>query len=135
MTGPFSDDEIALLSEQIDAQLMELHRDGRQAPMKGEDPLTDLPSRQREVVENTVGEDAESFLVRFRDAVKRDLCEPDGLLYKQWERWGDLSNKEVLKTFGAVLAAMGFTGSELQMLVVAVTVVVLHVGLRAFCDR
>lgn len=55
------------------------------------------------------------------------------VLYQQWKKWGDLSNEKVLKSFGAVLVAMGFSGNALQVLAVALAVVVLHIGVKAIC--
>ena len=67
-------------------------------------------------------------------AAKADLCDADGLLHKQWQKWGDLDNKDALERLGAVLMAMGFSGGVLRSLVVVVTVVVVHIGLKAFCE-
>ena len=57
------------------------------------------------------------------------------MLHTQWQKWGDLSNEAVLKSFGAVLAAMGFSGNALHMLAVALGVIVLHIGLKAVCEE
>ena len=71
---------------------------------------------------------------KFGKAAKGDLCDKTGLLHQQWKKWGDLDNKETLEKLGAVLVTMGFTGDALRSLVVVVTVVVVHIGLKAFCE-
>uniref|UniRef100_UPI004055D167 hypothetical protein n=1 Tax=Candidatus Electronema sp. TaxID=2698783 RepID=UPI004055D167 len=80
-------------------------------------------------------EEPRSFWRRFKQAARRDLCEEGGVLHTQWKRYGDLSNEAVLKSFGAVLAAMGFSGNVLQMLAVALGVIVIHLGCKAVCEE
>ncbi len=96
----------------------------------------ELPERtpkQWQVIAKVTKEDPQSFWQRFKLAAHSDLCVEGGVLYAQWQKWGDLSNKEVVRTLGAVLAAMGFTGNALQMLAVALGVIIMHVGLKAVC--
>lgn len=57
------------------------------------------------------------------------------MLNAQWQQWKDLASGDVVKNFGPVLVAMGFTGVLLETLVVAVGVIVIHVGLKAFCEE
>jgi len=52
-----------------------------------------------------------------------------------WKRYGDLNKKEVVKSFGAVLVMMGFAGSALQILAVALVVLVLHLGIKTVCEE
>ena len=61
--------------------------------------------------------------------------EEGGVLNTQWKKWGDLSNEAVLKSFGALLAGMGFSGNALQMLTVAIGVIVMHLGCKAICEE
>ncbi|WP_199322653.1 MULTISPECIES: hypothetical protein [Calothrix] len=56
------------------------------------------------------------------------------MLNKQWQKWGDLDNKDALERLGAVLVTMGVSGDALSLLVVAVTVIIIHIGLKAFCE-
>jgi hypothetical protein len=73
-------------------------------------------------------------LKKFRRAAKSDLCEEGGLLNSQWKKWGDLNNQDVLDKFGILLVAMGFSGAALEILVVALAVIVIHIGVKAFCE-
>ena len=54
--------------------------------------------------------------------------------YKQWKKWGDLDNKEAMDKFKVVLTGLGLTGNLLSSVLVAVMAIVLHIGVRAFCD-
>jgi len=45
---------------------------------------------------------------------RQDAREEGGALNAQWKRRGDLSSEKVLKQFGAILAAMGFSENVLQ---------------------
>jgi hypothetical protein len=137
MSVPFTADQLEKLSAQVDRQLAELQEQPSAAVYKGLDPDKQddpehLPAQWRIIAEVTKEEPC-SFWQKFKQAAHHDLCEEGGVLNKQWQKWGDLSNKEVLRTLGAVLAAMGFTGNALQMLVVAVAVIILHIGLKAIC--
>ena len=136
MTNPFSDEQIQTLSQQIDDQLNELAKTTpRGALGRGANGAIVLPEKQVKVLVEATGEDANSFLRRFRRAARRDLCEEGGVLYAQWKKWGDLSNDKVLKSFGGILAAMGFAGGPLQMTAVALGVIVVHLGVKAICEE
>jgi hypothetical protein len=45
-----------------------------------------------------------------------------------------LDNKDAVERLGAVLVTMGFSGDVLSPLVVALTVIIIHIGLKAFCE-
>lgn len=132
MTDPFSPDQIAALSAEIDRQLRDLGPPA-DAFARGGIPAPGLPEAQRRAIEQATGEPADSFLQRFRQAARRDLCEPGGILYEQWIKWKDVSNGDLVKTFGAVLVGMGLSGSAVQIAVVAIAVYVLYLGVQAFC--
>ena len=91
--------------------------------------------KQNQAIAAATKEPAKSFLQKFRKAAKADLCEEDGVLYKQWKKWGDLDNKETISKFGGVLAGMGFLGEFITPILVSVTVIILHIGVKAFCDE
>jgi hypothetical protein len=134
MHQPFTPDEIEDLSAQVDQQLMGvLAKEGTFGlrTTRGADsrPL----EKQREAIERATGEDARTFLARFRAAARRDVCEQGGVIYEQWQKWRDVTNRDVLKSFGAVLVGMGLSGSALQIAVVALAVYVLYLGIQAFC--
>ncbi len=135
MTEIFSETEIVELSAEIDRQLQELRRSGT-ATYKSGDELEPggALSKQKESIESLTKEPMPSFLARFGRAAKADICDKDGLLHKQWEKWGDLNNKDALERLGGVLVAMGFSGNVVSPLAVAAIVVIVHIGLKAFCE-
>ncbi len=130
----FSDEEISILAAEIDAQLLELRSLSGDAPLKSGDREAQLV-KQNQAIATATKEPAKSFLHKFWKAAKADLCEEDGVLHKQWKKWGDLDNKETISTFKGVLAGLGLSGNVLPTVIVAVTVIVLHIGVKAFCDE
>lgn len=132
----FTDLELQTLSAEIDQQLSELANDpasegitrGRRNAKKT------IPSKQKRQLEQTTGENAESFMKKFARAAKKDLCLEGGVLHEQWEKYGDLSNESMLKNFGGVLTGLGLTAAPLQTAVVVVSVIVIHIGIKAFCE-
>ena len=132
MTNPFTPEEIEQMSVDIDAQLKELGTPGTGLSRSGS-PEGALGAKQRKAIEAATGEDAMSFLARFKQAARKDLCEQGGILYTQWNKWKDVTNKDVLKTFGGVLVGMGLSGAPLQIAVVAIAVYILYLGVQAFC--
>jgi hypothetical protein len=132
---PFTPDEIAHLSSEIDEQLRALGTPGTGLAKSGGAPEKALGVRQRKAIEQATGQEALSFLRRFKEAARQDLCLEGGVLYAQWRKWKDVTNKDVLRTFGAVLAGMGLSGSALQVAVVAIAVYALYLGVQAFCEE
>lgn len=112
MSDPFTPDQIAALSTEIDAQLKELGTPGIGLSRAG-GPHGALGEKQRAAIEKATGEEAMAFIARFKRAARKDLCEEGGILYAQWNKWKDLTNKDVLKSFGAVLVGMGLSGAPL----------------------
>lgn len=139
-----SDQEISQLATEIDAQLLELrspvisarliNANYGDASLKTVDKEAQLV-KQNQAIAAAAKEPAKSFLQKFWKAAKADLCEEDGVLYKQWKKWGDLDNKEAMDKFKVVLTGLGLTGNLLQSALVAVMVIVLHIGVKAFCDE
>jgi hypothetical protein len=136
MNSIFTPEEINALSAEIDRQLIEL----RHAPDAGQKHGEDETSAEKALVKQTAAitkltqEQPKSFLQKFRRAAKSDLCQEGGMLNQQWKKWGDLDNKDAVERLGAVLVAMGVSGDVLSPLAVAVTVIVIHIGLKAFCE-
>ncbi len=95
----------------------------------------ELPEKQCKIIEKSTGKKPETFLKKFTHEAKKDLCEEDGMLYKQWQKWSDLSNKDVLQSFGSVLMGMGIGAGNLEILAVAVGVVVIHIGVKVICKE
>ena len=129
----FIAEDIARLSVEIDRQLLEL-KQMPDAGYKGDD-LDGQLVKQSQAIEKATGEKPHSFLKKFGKAAKSDLCEEGGVLYGQWQKWADLNNQQVVERFGAVLVAMGFSGAGLEILVVAIAVIVIHIGVKAFCEE
>ena len=130
----FSDEEISQLAAEIDVQLLELRSLSGDTSLKSGDKESQLV-KQNQAIATATKEPAKSFLQKFWKAAKADLCEEDGVLYKQWKKWGDLDNKETISTFKGILAGLGLSGNVLPTAIVAVTVIVLHIGVKAFCDE
>ncbi len=139
MPSPFTPDQLASLSLQIDQQLRELHEMPPCAKVKsGEPDKQDIPERlpvQWRAIKEITKEEPRSFWRRFKQAAHSDLCDEGGVLNAQWRRYRDLSSRSVLESFGAVLMAMGFSGNALQILAVALGVIVLHLGLKTICEE
>jgi len=135
MSNLFTEQELTELSADVDAQLRDVReRESIARQKSGEPPSTDLVlAKQNETIATLTQEPPKRFLVRFGQAAKADLCEESGLLHKQWQKWGDLDNKDAVERLGAVLLAMGFTGGVVRSLVVATVVIVVHIGIKAFC--
>ena len=132
MDDPFTPEDIARLSGEIDAELRELGAPGT-GLARGRTPKQALGEKQKQAIERATGEEATSFLVRFKNAARNDLCEKGGILHTQWTKWKDLANKDIVKTFGGILVGMGLSGGALHIAVVAITVYVLYLGVEAFC--
>jgi hypothetical protein len=135
MSDIFSAAEIVKLSAEIDRQLQELRQPVVAAYRSGAElePGGTL-SKQKESIELLTKEPMPSFLAKFGRAAKADICDKDGLLNQQWHKWGDLNNKDALERLGAVLVTMGFSGNVVSPLAVAAIVVIVHIGLKAFCE-
>ncbi len=136
MNSIFTPEEITALSAEIDRQLTELRYAPDSEQKQGEDKISDekLLVKQTAAITNLTQENSKSFLQKFGRAAKSDLCQEGGMLNKQWKKWGDLDNKDAVERLGAVLVTMGFSGDVLSPLVVAVTVIIIHIGLKAFCE-
>lgn len=132
----FSDQDLQRLSDEIDQQLRELQQQSVDFIYKNNrNTHKKMPTKQKETLEQATGENADSFLKRFAQVTKKDLCEKDGVLFQQWKKYGDLNNKDMLKTFGGVLVAMGIASTLLQTAVVAVSVIILHLGIKTICEE
>ena len=138
----FTPEELISLSTQIEQQRRELESVcGNLSEQKTMETLgliyayEELPEAQSQVIAEVTNEEPESFLKRFAKAAGKDLCDSNGLLNQQWKKWRDLTNKDVLEKFGNVLVLMGFTAQPLNTLVVALSVIVLHVGVTTFCEK
>jgi hypothetical protein len=141
MANPFTAKQMATLSAQMDEQLRgvrELERDIKSGAIKsafqqmGDDTLLE---KQRKDIEDNAKEAPDSFLQKCGDKAKDVLCNEGGELNKQWKKFGDLRNEDVLEKLGSVLLIMGFSGAALNILTVAISVYIIRVGLSVFCER
>jgi hypothetical protein len=79
----------------------------------------DVLSKQKEVIESLTKEPWQRFMEKFGQAAKSDLCDKDGLLHKQREKYGDVSIKDALEVVGKILIQqMSFTTDHVSKLVV-----------------
>jgi len=136
MSNLFPEPELVELSTEIEMQLREVHELESIAIQKtGEPPSTEVVlAKQNQAIADLTKESPKSFLAKFGRAAKADLCDESGLLHKQWLKWGDLDNKDAVERLGAVLVTMGMSGGVVRSLVVAVVVIVVHIGIKAFCE-
>ena len=139
MNAMFTPDQIAAMSAEIEAQLQELYRNSNAVSKEGTlrsgdtENLDQLFDKQFNTISSGTNQTAKAFLKNFSAAAKAELCGKDGTLYKKWQQWSDLESKDTLNAFGGVLIGMGFSGGVLQGVAIAVSVVVLRLGLAAFC--
>ncbi|MDJ0617494.1 MAG: hypothetical protein QNJ63_12255 [Calothrix sp. MO_192.B10] len=136
MNNIFTVEEINNLSATIDNQLRELRGELDSGQKRGATETPDsLPVKQSQAIAEITQEKPPSFLKKFARAAKCDLCDDGGILHTQWKKWADLNNQEVIEKFGAVLVTLGFSGGALEILVVALAVIVIHIGVKAFCEE
>jgi hypothetical protein len=135
----FTDAELQTLSAEIDNQLIELAKDPANNGTHKHIGHT-VPAKQKQQLEQVIEQDlgtkepADSFMKKFARAAKQDLCVEGGVLYGQWKKYGDLENEAMLKTFSGILIGMGVSNALLATAVVAVSVIVIHIGIKAFCE-
>lgn len=145
----FTPEDIDKLSAEIDQQLWELEQtpptSSNSTKVKSIDGIAlneaynayerQLPLKQSQVIAAITQENPESFLKKFARAAKQDLCEEGGLLYEQWKKFSDISNQDIINRFSVILAGMGIIASSIHPLVIAIAVIVIHIGLKAFCQE
>ncbi len=130
----FTKEQISSLSAEIDRQIQELGKASPSNIKRGEAEEAELPVKQSQAIAEITQENPKTFLKTFLAVAKTDLCEEEGVLYAQWKKWADLNNEDVINRFTAILVALGFTGNALQILIVSVSVIVIHLGAKAFCE-
>jgi len=74
-------------------------------------------------------------LQKFAQTAKDVICEANSDLHKQYDTFGGLKKEEVLEKFASLLAVMGFSEVALNVLTVAITVYVLHIGIKRFSEK
>ncbi len=137
----FTPEQVAKLSAEIDTQLQLIQQSGearsKQEPFLAAAETIEYAQlrQQRQTIEQVTEQDPDDFLTLFAQQARHELCEADGLLYKQWNKWSDLTNDDVVKRFSEILVVMGFTAAPLELLVVSVGVIVLRLGVKTFCQK
>jgi len=141
MSNIFTTDEFAALSAQVDEQLRELTEGYAPDMKKGETQKfgarkdDDLPPKQRQAIEDNVDEKANTFLQTFADKAKEIICDVESDLRKEYKLFGKVDKVVLLERFAVLLAVMGFSGMGLQILTVAITVYITHIGLAPFANK
>ena len=141
MSNIFTTTELAALATQVDEQLRELSKGYAPDMKKGETRQfsvrtdDDFPPEQRKTIEDNTKKEARSFLQEFADKAKEILCDAESDLRKEYDLLGEVNKVTLLERFAALLAVMGFSGIGLQVLTVAVTVYIIHIGLKPFADK
>ncbi|HIE02338.1 MAG TPA: hypothetical protein EYP59_18990 [Thiotrichaceae bacterium] len=143
MNHVFTTEQLASLSAQVDEQLRDLGKGYALEVSKRGDtqlfsaplPDDDLPPKQRKAIEDNTKKEAPSFLQEFADKAKEILCDADSDLRKEYEQFGEVDKVTLLERFAVLLTVMGFSGIGLQVLTVAVTVYIIHLGLKPFADK
>jgi hypothetical protein len=141
MDSVFSADELAELTVAVDRQLADVRSRPMAASRSGMDEIRELQAQlvdltvQTTAIEQATQEPADSFLRKLARVARRDVCEEGGLLNKQWKEYQDLSRSDTVKVLGGLLAGMGIASSTLAAIAVPVTVIILHLGLRTFCEE
>jgi len=132
--------EVDRLADQVDQELKELTADpalGFQKNSSGKTILV-VPKKQRVAIEKATGESADSFWQKYKQAARKDLCQSDGLLHRQWHKWRDLPSKDAVKVSLGLVAGLGISGTALPVVAVAASVIllniVLNIGINAICD-
>ncbi len=138
MDTVFSSEVLAELTAAVDRQLREVQIQPIEPSRSGMDEVQALRSQlamQTAAISQVTQEPADSFLRKFARVAKRDVCEDGGLLNKQWEAYQDLSRADTLAVVGGALGLLGLANPVVTAIAVPVTVIILHLGLRTFCEE
>ena len=134
----FSAEQVREMSIEVDRQLGA----ARGMPIADEkdaiDELRMLRSQlrvQKDAIVVATEEEADGFLRKFARVAGRDVCEEGGLLNQQWEKYQDLGREDTLVVVAGALGLMGLANPVVVAIAVPITVIVLHLGLRTFCEE
>ena len=134
----FSTEQVRELSIEVERQLAA----ARVMPIVDEkdaiDELRRLRSQlrvQKDAIEAMTREPTDGFLRKFARVARRDVCEEGGLLNGQWEKYQDLSREDTLVVVVGSLGLMGIANPVVVAIGVPITVIILHLGLRTFCEE
>jgi hypothetical protein len=134
----FSPEVLAELTAAVDRELAAVQSQEvavSRSPMEEVLALRSQLAMQTAAIAQVTQEPADSFLRKFARVAKRDVCEEGGLLNKQWEQYQDLSRADTLAVVGGALGLLGLANPVVTAIAVPVTVIILHLGLRTFCEE
>lgn len=132
---PFTADEIDALAARVEDQLASLRRGpGAAVARAAEGPPPTPAASPIANVAAAVGDSEATVLARLKAALRKDACQPGGILHEQWKTWRDLAAKDTVKSVAPVLVAMGLAGSPLATATVALSAYLIHIGLTAWCE-
>jgi len=137
----FSEKDLDRLAEAMNVHVAKLAAEERSSELKWIRPRNTpirMPEKDVETVEAAVkecGEQPENFWGFFKDAAFKDICGEKGTLHKQFQTFGDLSNKTVAAQFGAILTAAGLSGNPLEVALVVLGANFLRVTVDALCGK
>jgi hypothetical protein len=138
MADIFTPDILVELEQEVNRQLAELGSQPMVTGKGGMDEVRELRSQlamQELAIVEAAGEPSDSFLRKFARVARRDVCEEGGLLNKQWEEFQDLSRADTLAVVGGALGLMGIANPVVTAIAVPVSVILVHLGLRTFCEE
>ncbi|MFP4032569.1 MAG: hypothetical protein ACLFTV_13480 [Desulfococcaceae bacterium] len=135
----FSEKALDRLAEAMNAHISKQVEEERTAELKWIRPRNTpirMPKKDVETVEAAVkecGQKPETFWGFFKDAAYNDICGEKGALHRQFQTYGDLSNKTVAAQFGAILTAAGLSGNALEVALVVLGANFLRLTVDALC--
>lgn len=99
-----------------------------------------VPETLRGRIESAVGEQAERLWPRIQVQLHKDLCVQGGYLYGEWQKYQDLSTKDVVQWTITFLSVVGISvGASAGAIVVPIAVWIMHVllniGIKTICDE
>ena len=134
MSELLHENELAALTDRVKQRLAELEdaQPGTVLVSRGDDEEAQLIASEIKPLEAALDESAESFWRKVRRTARRDICEEDGKLYGMWRK---VNEQDVVSYSVGVVSAMGFGAAILPSAAVAVSVVMLHLGIRTLCEE
>jgi hypothetical protein len=132
--GHLTEGALAEIASTIDDQLKEVTAQGAEWRTRGSGAAGRALRKQKRAISRITGQSSDSFITRFRAAARADLCEEGGHLHTLQNRWLNPTKPEVIRSMCALLAGMGVGGNLVPILVVPLLVIILHLGVKAFCE-
>jgi len=130
--------ELSAIAIEIDNQLSELYQTNQALSNTRAAKHPPAAPKQQALIEQATGEKFATFWDKFRRLLRDDLCKPDGKLYQQWKKYGDLDSKTTASHIHSLLLGMGIAAHSLTPLAIAATVIVLNtllnIGIKAICE-